>query len=128
MLSGMSLLWADTRDVIHDGLGACDSITFWAAVFAAAVWEIIYEKLPKTPCRCDVSVGSKDGYSRFNAHDLDVATASKGLSDPAGAKANLVTIDAVAGGFSGAMSVPEPITVALLAFGGLASAQKRRKK
>lgn len=32
------------------------------------------------------------------------------------------------GGFSGAMSVPEPTTVALLALGSLALAQKRRKK
>lgn len=32
------------------------------------------------------------------------------------------------GGFSGAMSVPEPTTVALLAFGGLALARKRRNK
>jgi hypothetical protein len=32
------------------------------------------------------------------------------------------------GGFSGAMSVPEPTTIALLALGGLTLAQKRRKK
>jgi hypothetical protein len=30
------------------------------------------------------------------------------------------------GGFSGAMSVPEPMTIALLGFGGLALLRKRR--
>jgi hypothetical protein len=33
-----------------------------------------------------------------------------------------------AGGFSGAMSVPEPTTIALLALGGLAAIRRRRTR
>lgn len=79
-----------------------------SALGSAALAILENMKLPSLDFELSLQGGSGPGYYSF-AQMLD-----GGFSG--------------SGGFSGAMSVPEPTTVALLALGSLALAQKRRKK
>jgi hypothetical protein len=95
-----------------------------AEAFAAAVWEIVYEDLPTTPARWDVTKDGTGGSRGFKATNLDSQTANNWLHalDGTGPMANLRTLSYV-----GAQDflvevqqpgvIPEPATVAFLAFG-----------
>lgn len=100
-----------------------------AAVFAAAVWEIIYEKLPDTPAGWDVTVDGTPGYGGFAAGNLDVATANKWLHEltGGGAKADLLVITHN-GNQNYLIEVPEPATLVLLGLGGSFALLRRRRK
>jgi hypothetical protein len=98
-----------------------------AEAFAAAVWEIIYEKLPASPLEWDVRTGGIAG--GFAAENLDWATANKWLHSltGGGAKADL-RVFVNSGGQDYLVVVPEPATVILLGLGGLCSVLGRRRR
>jgi hypothetical protein len=100
-----------------------------AAVFAAAIWEIIYEKLPATPAGWDVTADGTIGYGGFRATNLDVDTANKWLHEltGAGAKADLLVISNN-GKQDYLVAVPEPATVILLGLGGSIALVRRRRR
>ncbi len=100
-----------------------------AAVFAAAIWEIIYEKLPATPDGWDVTTDGTIGYGGFRATNLDTATANKWLHEltGTGAKADLLVISNH-GAQDYLVAVPEPATLVLLALGGSVGLIGRRRK
>jgi hypothetical protein len=95
-----------------------------AEAFAAAIWEIIYEDLPSSPALWNVTVDGTGGSRGFKATNLDHQTANNWLHalDGTGPMANLRTLSYV-----GAQDflfevqepgvIPEPATVAFLAFG-----------
>ena len=112
-------LWAKHYDPAWAGGGSyTDQQNSMAAIFAAAVWEIIYETLPATPAGWDVTVDSSPGYAGFSATNLDVETANKWLHEltGSGAKADLLVITHN-GNQNYLIEVPEPATVILLGLG-----------
>jgi hypothetical protein len=105
-----------------------------AEAFAAAVWEIVYEDLPGSPAGWDVTVDGTAGNGGFKAQNLDFATANNWLHslDGTGVTANLRSLS-----YIGSQDmlvaipnflVPEPATVALLAFGFLAIGKRNFKR
>src|SRR5690606_35363701 len=86
-----------------------------AEAFAAAVWEIVYEKLPSSPAEWDVTVDGTSGLGGFRAQDLDWATANKWLQSltGGGAKADL-RVFVCDGQQNYLVAVPEPATLILL--------------
>lgn len=113
-------LWAKHYDSAWAGGGShTDQQNSMAAVFAAAVWEIIYEKLPTVPAGWDVTIDGTPGYGGFRATNLDVETANKWLHEltGGGAKADLLVISHN-GKQDYLVAVPEPATLLLLGLGG----------
>ncbi len=90
-----------------------------AAAFAAAVWEILYEDLPKSAADYDVTTDGTAGIGGFYATDIDTATANAWLHslDGTGGKADLLVLTNE-GGQNFLVAVPEPTTFILLGLGG----------
>jgi hypothetical protein len=113
-------LWAKHYDSAWASGGSyTDQQNSMAAIFAAAVWEIIYEKLPATPAGWDGTVDGTPGYGGFRATNLDIETANKWLHEltGSGAKADLLVISHN-GMQDYLVAVPEPATLLLLGLGG----------
>jgi hypothetical protein len=100
-----------------------------AEVFAASVWEIIYEDLPSSPSGWDVTVDGTLGDGGFQAASLDWETANKWLQNltGTGAKADLFVFS-YDGNQNFLVEVPEPATIALLGLGGLMGLVRRRRR
>jgi hypothetical protein len=100
-----------------------------AEAFAAAIWEIVYEKLPATPLGWNVTTDGTLGPAGFAATNLDAATANKWLHELTGSgpKADLLAF-VNHGGQDYLVAVPEPATIILLGLGGLCSFVARRRR
>jgi len=100
-----------------------------AQAFAAAIWEIIYEKMPTAAADWDVTLDGTIGLGGFKAENLDYETANKWLHSltGGGAKADLRVIVSN-GNQEYLVAVPEPATAILLGLGGLLSVASRRRR
>jgi hypothetical protein len=100
-----------------------------AQAFAAAIWEIIYEKMPTSAADWDVTLDGTVGLGGFKAENLDYETANKWLQSltGGGAKADLRVIVSN-GNQEYLVAVPEPATAILLGLGGLFSVVSRRRR
>jgi hypothetical protein len=100
-----------------------------AEAFAAAIWEIVYEKLPASPAGWNVTTDGTFGPGGFMATNLDAATANKWLHELTGSgpKADLLAF-VNHGGQDYLVAVPEPATIILLGLGGLCSFVGRRRR
>jgi hypothetical protein len=100
-----------------------------AEAFAAAIWEIVYEKLPASSAGWDVTVDGTVGIGGFRAENLDVDTANKWLHDLTGSgpKADLLAF-VHDGEQNYLVAVPEPATIILLGLGGMCSVLGRRRR
>lgn len=122
-------LWARYYDPAwtSGSYGAAQDRT--AEAFAAAVWEIVYEKLPTSASGWDVTIDGTTGLGGFRAENLDFETANQWLHTltGGGAKADL-RVFVCDGGQDYLVAVPEPATVILLGLGGLCSVLGRRRR
>ena len=115
-------LWGDFFD---PAWSAGDSFSYQqrkeAEVFAAAVWEIVYEDLPSSSAGWDVTTDDTFGSRGFRAANLDYQLANSWLHslDGAGPMANLRVLS-----YDGSqdflvalpqMPIPEPSTLAIFA-------------
>ncbi len=89
-----------------------------AEAFAAAIWEIIYEDLPASSAGWDVAKDGTWGRKGFKATNLDEQLANSwlGALDGTGEMADLRALSAF-GAQDFIVQIPEPATVAFLAFG-----------
>ncbi len=122
-------LWARYYDPAWTGGSYTEQQNHAAEAFAAAVWEIVYEKLPGSTLDWDVTLDGTTGLGGFAAENLDYATANKWLHSltGGGAKADL-RVFVCDGGQEYLVAVPEPATVILLGLGGLCSAFGRKRR
>ena len=120
-------LWARYYNPTWSRSGADFQTNRTAAAFAAAVWEIVYEDVPGSPARYDVTADGTTGLAGFLALNVDTATANRWLQslDGCGPKADL-RVFTNCGAQNFLVAVPEPATVALLGLGGLALIRRRR--
>lgn len=122
-------LWARYYDPAWASGSYSEQDNLAAEAFAAAVWEIVYEKLPASAADWDVTIDGTPGLGGFQAENLDFETANKWLHTltGSGAKADLRVI-VNDGHQEYLVAVPEPATVILLGLGGLASVIGRRRR
>lgn len=99
-----------------------------AAVFATAIWEIVYEDLPTSPLKWDVKIDGTWGAGGFSTTFNGAGLANNWLHslDGTGPMANLRLFSSN-GSQDYITQVPEPATIALLGFGGLWSLVRRRR-
>ena len=99
-----------------------------AEAFAAAIWEIIYEDLPKSPLLWDVGVDGTPCSRGFRAENVDIATANGWLHalTGCGPKADLRAF-VFQGTQDYLVEIPEPATIALLGIGGVLSLLRRKR-
>lgn len=99
-----------------------------AEVFAAAIWEIIYEGMPASASMWDVTVDGTCGPLGFRAAGLDSDTANSMLHslDGTGPKADLRAF-VYCGKQDYITEVPEPATILLLGLSSLTLLRVRRK-
>jgi len=99
----------------------------YAAAFAAAIWEIVYEGLPPSPLAWDVTVDGTPGDLGLRCWTEGAATANDWLHalDGTGPEADL-RVFISEGNQDYIIQVPEPVTIALLGLGSLGLLRKRR--
>jgi hypothetical protein len=98
-----------------------------AAIFGAAVWEIVHENFTGNPLDWDVSTAGTPG-SGFGSYAVDYMTANTWLHslDGTGPMANLRVLSS-SGNQDFLVAVPEPATIAILGIGGMFSLMRRKK-
>lgn len=100
-----------------------------AQAFAAAIWEIVYEKMPVSPAQWDVTIDNTMGLGGFRAENLDWETANQWLHSLTGASAKAdLRVFVNDGHQEYLVAVPEPATVILLGLGGLGAVLSRRRR
>jgi hypothetical protein len=99
-----------------------------AAVFAAAIWEIVHEDFTGNPLDWDVRADGTPGTGGFRVWGVDYTTANNWLHslDGTGPMADL-RVFSYDGVQDFLVAVPEPATIALLGIGGILSLMRRKK-
>jgi len=121
-------LWGRYYDSSWSGGGTfTDTQNRLAAAFSAAIWEIIYEDLPKSPFGWDITTDGTAGNKGFRT-DYDYASLANVMLyslDGTGPLADLRVFS-----YDGAQDylvlVPEPATMALLGFGSMLALLRRK--
>ena len=100
-----------------------------AGAFAAAIWEIVYEDLPASPLKWDVTVDGAPLGRGFRCDYVDADTANIWLHmlDGTGPKADL-RVFSYNGNQDYIVAVPEPATIALLSFGSVLGLLHRKRR
>lgn len=92
-----------------------------AAAFQAAVWEVIYEDMPMTSAGWDVTIDSTVGDKGFRATGLNYTLANSWLHGLTGTyQGTSLAALSSCGTQDVLVAIPEPATVAFLAFGLIA--------
>jgi len=121
-------LWARYYDPAWTRGGSSTEANRNAAAFAAAVWEIVYEDVPSSTSRWDVTADGTSGIGGFIALNVDADAANRWLQslNGSGAKTDL-RVFTNCGSQNYLVAVPEPATIVLLGLGGLCSILRRRR-
>ena len=93
-----------------------------AEAFAAAIWEIIYEDIPKSPAFYDVTIDGTDGQLGFRCTNADTGLANSWLHllDGTGVKVQVTALKSnLYRDYVTTAGIPEPATMCLLGIGGL---------
>jgi hypothetical protein len=126
----ISELWGRYYDSSWAGGGSYTSKqNVRAGAFASAIWEILYEDLPATPLKWDVSVDGTAGAGGFYTNFGDAAMANSWLHslDGTGPRAEL-RILSHDGSQDYIVAVPEPTTFVLLGFGSVMTLLRKRRR
>jgi hypothetical protein len=121
-------LWGRYYDPAWAQYGTSTEANRSAAAFAAAVWEIVYENVPTSGSKWDVTVDGTAGAGGFLALNVDAEMANRWLQSLTGSgpKADLRVFSSC-GAQNYLVAVPEPATIILLGLGGLCSLRRRRR-
>ncbi|MDD5327945.1 MAG: PEP-CTERM sorting domain-containing protein [Phycisphaerae bacterium] len=100
-----------------------------AEAFSAAIWEIVYEKLPESPADWNVKFDGTYGSLGFKCSETDTSLANSWLHalDGTGPKAELRAF-VYDGKQDYLVEVPEPATICILGLGTLVLFRKRKTK